>query len=53
MLECNIVEINHFVTTCDHGKTIVDYHCIYVAYICSYKVQIATNVQLNYNYEIL
>jgi hypothetical protein len=48
----NIVEVNHFVTTYDHGQTIVDYHRIYFAYILPYRVQVATNVQLNYNYEI-
>jgi hypothetical protein len=49
---CNIVDINHFTTTCDHGQTTVDYHYIYFAYIHPYKVQVATNVQLDYNYKI-
>jgi hypothetical protein len=50
---CNTIEINHFATTCDHGQITIDYQCIYFAYIRLYKVQFATNVQLNYNYEIL
>jgi hypothetical protein len=28
-----------------------DYHHIYFAYIHLYRVQVATNVQLDYNYE--
>ncbi len=48
----NIVEINHFTTTCDHGQIIVDYHRIYFVYIRPYTVQVATNMQLNCNYEI-
>jgi hypothetical protein len=50
-ISCNIVEINHFVATCDYDQTTVDYHHIYFAYIYPYRVQVATNVQLNYNYE--
>jgi len=30
----------------------VDYHYIYFMYIRLYIVQVATNVQLNYNYDI-
>jgi hypothetical protein len=30
----------------------IDYHQIYFAYIRSYRVQVATNVQLNYNSKI-
>jgi len=37
---------------CDHGQTMIDYHHIYFVYIHPYKVQVATNVKLNYNYEI-
>ncbi len=49
----NIVEINHFVATCDYDQIIVDYHHIYFAYVYPYRVQVTINVQLNYNYEIL
>jgi hypothetical protein len=50
---CNIVKINQFVATYDHGQIMANYHPIYFAYICPYRIQVATNVQLNYNYEIL
>jgi hypothetical protein len=30
----------------------INYHYIYFAYIRPYRVPVATNVQLNYNYEI-
>ncbi len=46
------LKLTSFASTCDHGQTTVDYHCIYFAYIHLYRVQVATNVQLNYNYEI-
>ncbi len=52
-ISCNIIEINHFVVIADYDQTTVDYHRIYFAYIYPYRVQVATNVQLNYNYEIL
>jgi hypothetical protein len=35
---CKIVDTNHFATTCDHGQTTVDYHCIYFTHIHLYKV---------------
>jgi hypothetical protein len=47
-----ITALEHFVATCDHGQTMIDYHRIYFMYIRLYKVQVATNVQLKYNYEI-
>jgi hypothetical protein len=47
-----VTTFQHFVVTCDHGQTTIDYHHIYFMYIRLYKVQVATNVQLKYNYEI-
>jgi hypothetical protein len=36
----------------DHGQITGDYHHIHFAYIHLYKVKVATNVQLDFNYEI-
>jgi hypothetical protein len=46
------MKINHITTTCDDGQTTIDYHHIYFPCILMYRVQVTTNVQLNYNYEI-